>query len=89
MGLLQEIHQGTCGVRFALPNGVELVADGEGSATVYDRGRAVVLGFQRFEERLDLRHPELLRQDIERHARDLFETCFRLEPPQPPANERI
>jgi hypothetical protein len=83
MGLLRAIHQGNCGVRFPLPNGVEVVADEERSATVHDRDRAVVLFFHRFDERLDLRHPQLLRQDIERHARDVFETCFRLEPPEP------
>jgi hypothetical protein len=87
MGLLQSIREGTCGVRLKFPNGVEVMADEDRKATIHDRARGVVLFFERFEKRLDLRHPQLLRQDIERHARDLFETCFRLEPPQPGADD--
>jgi hypothetical protein len=79
MALVEDLHQGRLGVRFNVPAGFEFGDASGGLVTLVDRGRGVSLTLGHFAFRLDLR-PEtedLLRRDIERHARDLFETCFR------------
>jgi hypothetical protein len=74
MGFVDEVARGAHGVRLVLPPAFEQTDTSETSALLVDQDRGVALQLSRSEYRLDLSpaHEALLRQDIERHARDLF-----------------
>jgi len=86
MGFVEELGQGERGVRFALPQGFEVSEETNRSAVLVDKTRGFSLSLGHFAHRLDLfpTYDALLRRDVERHARDLFETCFRATPPADP-----
>ncbi|MDI1449615.1 hypothetical protein [Polyangium sp. 6x1] len=79
MGFVEELGQGRRGVRFAVPQGFEVSEETDRSVLLVDKARGFSLSLGAFAHRLDLlpAHEALLRRDIERHARELFETCFR------------
>ncbi len=79
MGFVEEVRQGRRGVRFAIPEGFEVSEETDRFALLVDKARGFSLSLGHFAHRLDLRpeHDALLRRDVERHARDLFETGFR------------
>ncbi|MDC3960270.1 hypothetical protein [Polyangium jinanense] len=83
MAFVEELKQGRRGVRFAVPRGFEVSEETERSAMLVDKARGFSLSLGAFTHRLDLlpAHDALLRRDVERHARDLFETCFRSTSP--------
>ncbi|MDI3287245.1 hypothetical protein [Polyangium sp. 15x6] len=86
MAFVEDLKQGQRGVRFAVPRGFEVAEETERSAMLVDKGRGFSLSLGAFTHRLDLlpAHDALLRRDVERHARDLFETYFRQAPPADP-----
>jgi len=86
MGFVEELKHGRRGVRFAVPQGFEVSEETERSATLVDKARGFSLSLGAFSHHLDLlpAHDALLRRDVERHARDLFDTCFRSTPPADP-----
>jgi hypothetical protein len=74
MGFMEEFARGERGVRGELPPSFEPIDRSENGATLVDQGRGLSLHLSSCPYRLDLTpaHEALLRQDIERHARDLF-----------------
>jgi hypothetical protein len=86
MGLLNELTHGGRGLRLALPGRFELRSDAQNSATLVDVGRQASLFLFQFPLQLDLRpeHEGLLSRDIERHARELFESYFAMQQRQQP-----
>jgi hypothetical protein len=78
VGLLPLIGSGTCGVRFVVPATAVVVHDHDDEACFQDVEHAVLWRVVRSPWRTDL-GPEslqLLRFDVERHARGMFEAVF-------------
>lgn len=72
------MQEGRVGVRFPVPAHLAVEQETSDFALLLDRERELVWTLHRSEYRLDLQpaHEALLRRDIERHARALFERCF-------------
>jgi len=86
MSLLEELQQGRLGLRFKLDAGLEVIEADETFVMLGSRERGFSLYLGQFSHRLDLRpeNESLLLRDIERHARDLFDSCYRsVERPDP------
>lgn len=78
MSFLADVRQGRVGVRFPAPERLEISEERERSAVLLDPERGLAWTLLRSDYQIDLRaeHHELLAQDVERQARDLFERCF-------------
>ncbi len=78
MSLLTDMQEGQVGVRFSVPEHLAVNQETSELTVLVDRERQLVWTLHLSEHHLDLRpaHEELLRRDIERHARTLFEGCF-------------
>jgi hypothetical protein len=87
MGLLGELTHGGRGLKLALPGRFELQSDEQNSASLVEVDHQAVFFLFHFPLQLDLRseHEGLLSRDIERHARELFETHFSHQQSQQPA----
>lgn len=73
MSLLEQLSRGDCGIRFALPEGFAVSEDSEEhlSARSPDRAELWVM-FANTPIDLNPTHSSILRQDLERAARDIF-----------------
>jgi hypothetical protein len=78
MSLLAGMQEGRVGVRFSVPEHFEVEQETSDFSMLLDKERQLVWTLHLSEHHLDLRpaHEALLRRDIERHARALFERCF-------------
>ncbi len=79
MGFVDDVRQGECGLRFAPPTRLETRRQTGTNALLFDNAHGTNLSVAYFPHRLDLRpeHEQLLRRGINRHTRELFESCFR------------
>jgi len=78
MSFLADVRQGRVGLRFPVPERLEIKKESDGFSMLVDPERRLVWSLHRSDYKLDLHpeHQDLLLGDIERHARDLFERCF-------------
>ena len=86
--LVEAFQRGTLGVRGVLPAGARVVRDDGEFAELRAPGLMLYLSFSPNRLVMDPRHDELLRQDIERCARELFDLMWSSRPQLPGAVPR-
>lgn len=89
MAFIEDLKNGLPGVQFAVPEGWQVHEDQERRAVLLDNERKVGWHLVHTPWRLDLRrqHDEVLRRDIERHARYTFVEQYK-QIELPPGSER-